>query len=291
MNDPQPASAKPTDAALLPNIEREEAAWSRGMLVAGVDEAGRGALAGPVVAGAVVFSPYFGRSRKTINESGESDSIPESLRGVRDSKLAGPKERPILAARVARASLACATGSATAAEIDMLGIARAGDLAMIRALRALSVSVDRVLVDGFRIRMLRGMELSGVEMRGIEQQAIVKGDRKVLSIAAASLLAKAHRDAELVSRGLWRPEYGLEQHKGYGAPAHLRALALHGPTQEHRLSWAPLRAIAPSRTQENAEQSSGQHGRHFGRHGQLALPFSFGEPKLAGVDMSVRASL
>lgn len=192
----------------------------------GVDEVGRGALAGPVVAGAVVFDPSF---RGLSQSPGQP---PELLDGVRDSKLAGPKERPQLADSVRHAALAWAVGEASPAEIDALGIARASEVAMIRALTGLRRRVDLVLVDGFRIRVLTG----------IEQRAIVRGDRTVLSIAAASLVAKVHRDDLLIRLGQTHQDFGFDRHKGYGSPAHLRAIALHGPTVQHRLSWAPLQA-------------------------------------------------
>ncbi len=187
-----------------------------------------------MVAGAVAFDPSF---RGTANLSSH---CPQALEAVRDSKLTSPAERPQLAESVCRAAVAWAVGEASALEIDALGIARAGEIAMLRALKGLGIRIDLVLVDGFLIRTLRG----------VEQHGIVRGDQSVLSIAAASLIAKVHRDTKLIRLASERAEYGFDRHKGYGSPEHLRALALHGPAVEHRLSWAPVRAAvdAPSTT-------------------------------------------
>ena len=197
-------------AALL---EAEDAARAGGaLLVAGFDEAGRGALAGPVFAGAVVLPAA------TI--------IP----GLDDSKVLSAEVREDLAPRVRKAAVAWGVGSATAAEIDALGIVPATFLAMRRALDGLGAfgtKPDLVLVDGFPIPGLP-----------ISQKAVVRGDATVACIAAASILAKTSRDAVLRGLDAAQPWYGFAAHKGYGSAAHLAALRRHGPSPDHRLSFA-----------------------------------------------------
>jgi ribonuclease HII len=197
-------------AALL---AAEEAARVGGAcLVAGVDEAGRGALAGPVFAAAVVFAPGA------------------IVLGLDDSKVLAPEVREELASRIRRVASAWGVGSATAAEIDLLGIAPATFLAMRRALDGLAASgpkPDFVLVDGFPIPSLP-----------VPQRAVVRGDATVACIAAASILAKTSRDAVLRGLDTARPWYGFAAHKGYGSAAHLAALRRHGPSPDHRLSFA-----------------------------------------------------
>ncbi len=197
-------------AALL---EAEDEARARGArFVAGVDEAGRGALAGPVFAAAVILPP--------------GAIIP----GLDDSKALPVEVREDLAPRVRRAAVAWGVGSATAGEIDALGIAPATFLAMRRALdglEAFGARPDFVLVDGFRIPSLP-----------VPQKAVVRGDSTVACIAAASILAKTSRDAILRGLDAARPWYGFAAHKGYGSAAHLAALRRHGPSPDHRLSFA-----------------------------------------------------
>lgn len=187
--------------------------------VAGVDEAGRGALAGPVHAAAVVLPPE------------------PALLGLDDSKKLGPEVREDLARRIRAVALAWGVGFATAAEIDDLGIAPASFLAMRRALAALEARGTRpglVLVDGFPIPALP-----------LPQRAVVKGDATVACIAAASVLAKTARDEVLTALDRDRPWYGFGAHKGYGSAAHLAALRLHGPSPDHRLSFAGV--LSPAR--------------------------------------------
>ena len=181
-------------------------------LVAGVDEAGRGALAGPVFAAAVAFP--------------EGAVVP----GLDDSKVLAAEVREELAPRIRRMAAAWGVGSATAAEIDLLGIAPATFLAMRRALDGLSTLAtwpDLVLVDGFPIPSLPA-----------PQRAVVRGDATVACIAAASILAKTSRDAVLRGLDTERPWYGFAAHKGYGSAAHLAALRRHGPSPDHRLTFA-----------------------------------------------------
>lgn len=189
----------------------EEAARAAGTRrVAGVDEAGRGALAGPVYAGAVILPAGV------------------LLRGLDDSKALLPEVREALAPRIRARAEAWSVCSASAAEIDELGIAAASFLAMRRALARLAGGPpDLVLVDGFPIP---GLDLP--------QRAVVKGDATVACISAASVLAKTARDAELRALDLRHPWYGFAAHKGYGSAAHLEALRRHGPSPDHRLTFA-----------------------------------------------------
>lgn len=191
--------------------------------VAGVDEVGRGCLAGAVWAGAVALDP-------------ESPIL-----GLNDSKLVPPPVRAELAETIRRKALGVGLGSASPREIDLLGIAEATALAMRRALAALrdaGVAADLALVDG---REVRGL--------GVPQRAFVGGDRRVAAIAAASIVAKVLRDGEMEALDARLPHYGFGAHKGYGTAAHLRALRRHGPSPLHRLRFdgvVPGRLPRPS---------------------------------------------
>lgn len=188
--------------------------WERGVaVVAGVDEAGMGPLAGPVVAAAAVLPRDF------------------RPRGLDDSKKLDERERERLAAEI-KVAAAWAVGIASPEEIDRLNIYRAGLLAMRRAVEGLPVRPQHLLIDARRLPELR-----------IPQQGIVKGDGKSLSIAAASVLAKTTRDAVMVALDAAYPGYGLARHKGYAAPEHLAALRERGPCACHRRSFAPVREL------------------------------------------------
>ena len=196
-----------------PSLEREAALWREGRgLVAGVDEAGRGPLAGPVVAAAVVF-PAFAKP----------------IRGLRDSKLLSAAARERLAALVRVRALAVAVGAASVREIDRFNIRRAAVLAMRRALARLTVRPDVVLVDGLPCPEL-----------GCPHQAIVDGDARCHSIAAASVIAKTVRDHLMALLGGRHPAYAWASNKGYGTPEHLAALATLGFTPHHRRSFSPV---------------------------------------------------
>ncbi len=200
-----------------PTFAEEERLWQAGFrAVAGLDEAGRGALAGPVVAAAVIPPPYARREGVWAQ--------------VQDSKLLTPGERSALVEAIQAAALAWAIGSASAIEIDHMGIGPATRLAMRRAVEALSPRPDYLLLDWVQLTTVN-----------IHQESFTKGDRRIVSIAAASILAKTHRDRLLVELDRLHPDYGFAQHKGYGTAAHLEALRRHGPCPEHRHSFAPLR--------------------------------------------------
>lgn len=183
----------------------------RMLLVAGIDEAGRGPLAGPVVAAAVILD-----ARRPVT-------------GLADSKALSPQRRDALAALIRERALAWSTASADVAEIDALNILQATMLAMRRAVEALAIAPQEALVDGNRCPQL-----------ACRARAIVKGDRDVAAISAASILAKTTRDAMLVELDRAWPQYGFARHKGYGTPAHLAALQRHGPCPAHRRSFAPV---------------------------------------------------
>ena len=198
-----------------PTLEREAALWSAaggGGLVAGVDEAGRGPLAGPVVAAAVVLPPYC-----------------RPIRGLRDSKLLPPLKRARLAAVVRARALAVGVGAASVREIDRLNIRRASILAMRRALARLGIIPDFVLVDGLPCPEL-----------GCHHDAIVDGDAYCHSIAAASVIAKTVRDRLMELLAPRHPLYAWATNKGYGTPEHLAALVEFGFTAHHRKTFEPV---------------------------------------------------
>ena len=180
--------------------------------VAGVDEAGRGPLAGPVYAAAVILDPA------------------RLIDGLADSKVLSAPRREQLAAEIQSKAWSWAIAQASVAEIDCYNILQATYLAMQRAVAALDRRPDEVWVDGNR-----GPTFACVA------RTIVRGDATVASIAAASILAKTARDACLVTLDHRYPEYGFAQHKGYPTPGHLAALHEYGPTSEHRASFAPVR--------------------------------------------------
>ena len=183
-------------------------------LVAGVDEAGRGPLAGPVVAAAVILDEL------------------RPIRGLNDSKLLTPRTRDRLFDEIHAKALCFCIAQASVEEIDRLNILQATMLAMRRAVEGLRLLPRKVLVDGNRLPVLR-----------IPAEAIVQGDSKVKAISAASILAKVHRDRLCVMLHERHPEYGFDGHKGYATVEHLSALRTHGACPEHRRSFAPVRAV------------------------------------------------
>ena len=187
--------------------------FSAAGLVAGVDEAGRGPLAGAVVAAAVILD-----ERKPI-------------RGLNDSKLLTARARERLYDEIRAKALCCSVGEASVEEIDRVNILQATFIAMQRAVVGLRLRPFKVLVDGNRLPAL-----------DIAAQAIVQGDARVRAIAAASILAKVHRDRLLLVLHERHPQYGFGDHKGYATAQHLAALREHGACCEHRRSFAPVRA-------------------------------------------------
>lgn len=188
--------------------------WSVSGLVAGVDEAGRGPLAGPVVAAAVILD----------------DQNP--IAGLADSKKLSAARREWLFDEIRAKALCCSIAQASVEEIEQLNILQATLLAMKRAVEGLRLTPKKVLVDGNRLPVLSMMS-----------EAIVQGDALVPSISAASILAKVHRDRWCVTIDLAYPEYGFSKHKGYGTAQHLAALRLHGACPEHRKTFRPVAEV------------------------------------------------
>jgi len=201
-------------------LRHEQEAWNHGaQRIAGVDEAGRGPLAGPVVSSAVLFD-------RTFLEV-EAD---RSLSGLTDSKKLSAKRREFFYALLTECPHAqIGVGSASVEEIDAINILRATHLAMGRALEALPTLPDLALVDGLPVKGLP-----------VPHQAIVGGDAASLSIAAASIIAKVTRDRWMLERATTYPGYGFERHKGYGTRIHMEALDKLGPCPIHRKSFAPV---------------------------------------------------
>jgi len=196
-----------------PDFSFELQLWTRGIQrVAGLDEAGRGCLAGPVVAAAVIFPPH--------------PELAERLAGVRDSKQMTARARAGWAARLPDLCVSWAVGQASAQEIDEMGISPATRLAMQRALDHLALLPQHLLIDFVRL-----------PERVIPQTAFIKGDARVLSIAAASILAKTSRDEIMFHLDREYPGYGFAAHKGYGTLAHRVAMERLGPSPIHRMSF------------------------------------------------------
>ena len=188
--------------------------WAPAGLVAGVDEAGRGPLAGPVVAAAVILDDL------------------KPVRGLADSKTLSAARREQLYDEIRAHSLAFSVAEASVEEIDRLNILQATMLAMRRAVEGLRLPPARVLIDGNRLPVLK-----------MPAEAIVKGDAKVAAISAASILAKVTRDALCAELHRNHPQYGFDAHKGYPTPEHLSALRQHGACPAHRRSFAPVRMV------------------------------------------------
>lgn len=205
-----------------PTFLEERALIAKGItLIAGVDEAGCGCWAGPVFAAAVIL-PLGSR-----------------IGLIRDSKTLSLAQRERVITRIKQEATAWAVGTASAAEVDQLNIRRAGALAMRRAVEGLAQRPEFVLTDAFKIPQL-----------GISQKNIIGGDRKVKSIAAASIIAKVSRDEHLKLLDQKYPGYGFARHKGYGTKLHQAALAKLGPCEEHRMSYAPIKNVIAERTRE-----------------------------------------
>jgi ribonuclease HII len=192
-------------------LRYEKNAWASGaVMVAGVDEVGRGSLFGPVVAAAVILDRGY------------------RIRGLRDSKLLLRERRELLAPRIREHAIAWAVASVDAARIDQINIYQASRVAMREAVLRLQPAADHLLIDAVRLDC------------ELPQRAIIHGDAVSASIAAASILAKVERDRMMCEWDAIFPEYGLASHKGYSTPQHLAALLEHGPTPLHRQSFSPV---------------------------------------------------
>ena len=203
-----------------PDLSVEAALFEGGFRrVAGVDEAGRGAWAGPLVAAAVILPE-------------PAAVAPDAFAGVRDSKLLSLAQREALYETIVGAARAVGVGAVPADEVDLLGLTAANELAMARAVRELQLAPDFLLLDCFTL-----------ESVGLPQRGIVGGDRCCLTIAAASIVAKVTRDRWLACLAEEHPGYGFEQHRGYGVAVHRQAISDRGLTPIHRQSYAPLRGL------------------------------------------------
>ena len=197
------------------DFSRERDAIRKGLWpLAGVDEVGRGPLAGPVVAAAVILDP---------------NAVPQ---GLRDSKALSAARREELFIEIAGSALAVGIAGATAVEIDAINIRQATLLAMRRAVAALALAPVCVLVDG-----------NDPPMLACSCEAIIQGDASIASIAAASIMAKVTRDRMMARLCRRYPAYGFTRHVGYGTPEHRAALSEHGPCPEHRYSFAPVKGV------------------------------------------------
>jgi ribonuclease HII len=202
-----------------PGLEFEVACWLKGFqVVAGLDEAGRGAWAGPVMAGAVVLPART--------------DLRAVLSGVRDSKLMTAIQRDFWAERIKEESLVWAVGDASHEEIDALGILPATRLAMQRAVKSLTPPAQHLLIDALRLPQCT-----------LPQLSMFKGESQSLSIAAASVLAKTTRDAWMIRMEDIHPGFGFARHKGYGTAQHRSALANLGPCAIHRKTFMPMREL------------------------------------------------
>lgn len=188
--------------------EARKCGWQR---IAGLDEVGRGALFGPVVAAAVILNPK------------------RRIAGLDDSKKLSAERREVLALRIREYALAWGVAEVDARRIDAWNIYQASRQAMTEALAQLKVSPDYLLLDAMHLDVL------------IEQKSLIHGDARSISIAAASIVAKVERDRLMVQWDLVYPQYGLARHKGYATSEHLKALRAHGPSPHHRYSFAPVR--------------------------------------------------
>ncbi len=200
----------------LSSLEQVLLPWDAPGLIAGVDEAGRGPLAGPVVAAAVILD----------------DRNP--IAGLADSKKLSAAQRERLFDQICARALCCAVGSASVQEIDTLNILQATLLAMRRAVEGLRLTPFKVLVDGNRLPLLK-----------VRAEAVIGGDALVAEISAASIVAKVHRDRWCAQLHAQYPDYGFAEHKGYGTARHLAALRRLGACPEHRRSFAPVAQVLP----------------------------------------------
>ncbi|MDA7569285.1 ribonuclease HII [Emcibacteraceae bacterium] len=212
---------KKTTDLKIPSFDIERSLGAPDAIICGVDEVGRGPLAGPVVTAAVILDP---------------ENIPHSLN---DSKKLNAKKRAIISKEIL-ATAECAFGEASLEEIDELNILHATMLAMQRAVANLPRKVDHILVDGNRLPQFDA-----------PASAIIKGDQKSVSIAAASIIAKEKRDLLMKKLHEMHPEYGWNQNSGYGTKMHMEALNLVGPSRFHRKSFAPIRNLMTQQSSLN----------------------------------------
>ncbi len=203
-----------------PDLRGERAFWRGGLpRVAGVDEVGRGAMAGPLVAAAVVFPACEGWALRRLRSA---------LAGVRDSKLLLPERRVDLLAAIEQSAIAIGVGVVPVDELDAVGLGPANRIAMERAVLGIEDDVDALIIDACVLDL------------GCPQSGPIDGDALSLSVAAASIVAKVTRDRLMCELALSEPRYGFERHKGYCSELHTARLAEHGPSQHHRRCFAPV---------------------------------------------------
>jgi ribonuclease HII len=228
-----------------PSLEEEWTLRSQGYrAIAGLDEAGRGAWAGPLVAAAVIL-PL------------DSPTLVRDLAGIRDSKRLTPRRRAYFYERISERSSALSVGIVSSALLDESGVMAATRLAMRRALDNLTIVADYLLVDYFPL-----------SYKGLPHRGIAGGDDLCFSISAASIVAKVTRDRMMVALDGVFPGYGFARHKGYGTEQHREALYRLDPCPIHRLSYAPMRFMSEGEKQENEENKVGDSRRELGRRGE-----------------------
>lgn len=216
------ASERRAPPGVAPDLRWERAFWQAGLpIVAGVDEVGRGAMAGPLVAAAVVFPACEGAALRRLRKS---------LTGVCDSKLLRPAQRVALCEAIEDAAIALATGFVPVEELDAVGVGPANRMAMERAVLQLDVDVDALVIDACVLDL------------SYPQSGPIDADAMSLSVAAASIIAKVARDRVMIALGQEDPRYGFELHKGYCSDLHKARLAEHGPGPHHRRCFAPVAA-------------------------------------------------
>src|SRR5918994_1738018 len=214
-----------TGPGAAPDLRWERAFWSAGLRrVAGVDEVGRGAMAGPLVAAAVIFPAAEGWALRRLRTA---------LADVRDSKLLSPEQRVALLDRIEQTAVAIGIGVVPVAEIDTVGLGPANRMAMERAVFSLDVDVDALVIDACVLDL------------GCPQSGPIDGDALSISVAAASIVAKVTRDRVMVALGQEDPRYGFEFHKGYCSAFHKARLAEHGPCVHHRRCFSPVAGWDP----------------------------------------------
>jgi ribonuclease HII len=208
-----------------PDLRWERAFWGAGLSrVAGVDEVGRGAMAGPLVAAAVVFPAAEGWALRRLRSA---------LMDVRDSKLLSPEQRVALLSRIEQTAVAIGVGVVPVPEIDAVGLGPANRMAMERAVLGLDIDVDALVIDACVLDL------------GYPQSGPIDGDALSTSVAAASIVAKVTRDRVMVALGQEDPRYGFELHKGYCSAFHKARLAEHGPCSHHRRCFSPVAGWDP----------------------------------------------
>ncbi|MBW3633289.1 MAG: ribonuclease HII [Chloroflexi bacterium] len=206
--------------ARVPDLRWERAFWAAGLRqVGGVDEVGRGAMAGPLVAAAVVFPASEGWALRRLKSA---------IDGIRDSKMLSPERRVALLETIERTAVTIGIGIVPVPEIDVLGLGPANRIAMERAVLNLDIDVDALVIDACVLDL------------GCPQSGLIDGDALSASVAAASIVAKVTRDRMMIALGMEEPRYGFELHKGYCSELHQARLEVHGPCLHHRRCFAPV---------------------------------------------------